>query len=83
MCLNKIVNVWDALEDAGLKLLQQSATTTVSVVDKKYGAEASKTTEDGFQVAVDLVQTTYTLKDVGVKKLAKRVVKETGKNYGK
>jgi hypothetical protein len=49
----------------------------------RYGAEASKTTEEGFQVAVDLVQTTYNMKDVGVKKLAKKMVKETGKSYGK
>ena len=40
------------------------------------------TTDDGFRVAIDVTQTVRNVKQVGVKKLAKRIAKETGKSYG-
>jgi hypothetical protein len=74
--------VWEALDDAGRSLLKQTSATTVDVVDHKYGAEAAKTTADGFSVAIDTVETVYNVKQLGVKKIAKRIAKETGKQTG-
>lgn len=52
------------------------------VVDHKMGAEHAKLTEQSFAVALDSLQTVHNIKSLGVKKLAKRVARETGKGAG-
>jgi hypothetical protein len=79
--LAAVVNVWEALEESGRALVSQLSQSTVNVVEHKYGKDAGQLTGESLSVAVDLVETAYNLKQVGVKKLAKRVVKSTGKNY--
>jgi len=79
--LAAVVNVWEALESSGRALVSQVSQSTVAVVEHKYGKDAAQLTGESLSVAVDLVETAYNVKQVGVKKLAKRVAKSAGKNY--
>eukprot|EP01117_Protostelium_nocturnum_P019003 TRINITY_DN809_c0_g1_i1.p1 TRINITY_DN809_c0_g1~~TRINITY_DN809_c0_g1_i1.p1 ORF type:complete len:531 (-),score=206.27 TRINITY_DN809_c0_g1_i1:49-1641(-) len=77
--LMAVSNIWEALEDAGQDLVVATSTTTSQFVDHKLGEEAAKLTEKSFGVALDSLHTAYNVKNLGIKKLAKRVAAETGK----
>jgi len=49
----------------------------------RYGKEAAEVAKDGFGVAIDTVETVYNVKQLGIKKMAKRVAVETGKQTAK
>lgn len=70
------------MENAGRQLLSSTTETTVEVVGHKYGQEVATVTANGLQVAVDALETVYTVKQVGAKKLAKRAVKQAGVQTG-
>lgn len=46
------------------------------------GPEHAKLTEQSFSVALDSLQTVVNVKSLGMKKLARRVARETGKGAG-
>jgi len=71
------VNIWESLEDAAKNLLVQTQKSTVDVVDYKYGKDMGETTGHAISVGIDVVDSVHTAKKVGVKKLAKAIVKET------
>lgn len=79
--LAAVANVWDALETSGRALVSQLSDSTVSVVEHKYGQAAAKVTGESLSVAVDLVETAYNVKQIGVKKLIKRAGRSAGTNY--
>ena len=72
-------NVWESLEHAGKILLETTSNTTIDIVNHKYGEDAALATADGLTVAIDAIETAYTLNQLGVKKLAKRAAIHTGK----
>jgi len=77
--LNAVLSIWDSLEIAGRKLVGQTRTSTVEVIDYKYGKDAGSLAQEIGTVAVDAVETFSTVKQLGLKKFAKRTAKEAGK----
>lgn len=49
---------------------------------KRYGKEAADAAAVGFHVGMDVVETTINVKNLGVKKVAKKVAIATGKTAG-
>ncbi|PRP77355.1 spartin-like protein [Planoprotostelium fungivorum] len=72
-------NIWDALDGAGRDLVLATSTTTAKIVDHKLGPEHAKLTEKTFSVALDSLQTVGNVRSLGLKRLARKVAKETGK----
>jgi len=75
--LGAVVNVWDALEEAGMALIDTSGSTAVSVLAKKYGDDVAETTKDALSVTTDIIQTGRNLKNVGTRTLLKSVATDT------
>lgn len=95
--LRCLVNIWDALEDAGKLILKETGTQTVSIVETKYvlefyvvsansffryGAHAAEVTKEGMKVTGDIIQTAYNIDQLGVKKIAKKAASRTGQHTG-
>jgi hypothetical protein len=76
--LSAFVNVWDSLDTSGRILLDSTKRTTVDVVTHKYGPEAGEAVNHGLKVGVDVIETGYTLKNMGLKKFSKTALLTTG-----
>jgi len=68
-----VVNVWDALEEAGMALYDSSGNAAVQILDKKYGSDLADTTKDLLSVTSDIVQTGINIRDIGTRSALKAV----------
>ncbi|KAK3576396.1 hypothetical protein CHS0354_026729 [Potamilus streckersoni] len=71
--------VYIGLENAAKDLARNIANETVDIVDHKYGSQAGQLTENALYAAGNIVMTAHNAKNLGVKALAKRAAKDTGK----
>nr|CAB3266530.1 spartin [Phallusia mammillata] len=73
--------VWTSLEHAGLAVAKSVSSATVSTVQLKYGAEAGEATGNAMGAGVNLCRTAFNIDNLGIKAIAKRTAKETGKEF--
>lgn len=71
--------VFMSLEGAAKVLGKNLANETVSVVSHKYGKDAGQLTEHTLYSAGNIAMTAYNANHLGVKAIAKRAAKDTGK----
>ncbi|XP_013782172.1 spartin-like [Limulus polyphemus] len=71
--------VYMGLEKAAKALASCLADETVQVVQHRYGKEASEVASDAVQSIGNLAYATYNFNSLGVKAIAKRTAKDTGK----
>ncbi|XP_062598431.1 spartin-like isoform X1 [Saccostrea cucullata] len=75
--------VFMSLEAAAKALARNLANETVTVVSHKYGSEAAKLSENALYTVGNVAMTAYNVDNLGVKAIAKRAAKETGKELVK
>ncbi|OWF51065.1 spartin-like [Mizuhopecten yessoensis] len=75
--------VYISLESAAKVLARNIAQETVHTVDHKYGQSASKLTENTLYTMGNVAMTAYNVDQLGIKALAKRAAKATGKEVVK
>jgi hypothetical protein len=73
------VSIWSSLEEAGMNLTSSTGKAVVNIIHHKYGDEAGQVASDGIAVAQDVLQTGQTLKSMGIRRIAKGVVKDSTK----
>ncbi|XP_064607726.1 spartin-like [Liolophura sinensis] len=71
--------VYMGLEAAAKALARNLANETVQVVNHKYGADAAKFADHTLYATGNLAMTGYNVNHLGVKAIAKRAAKDTGK----
>ncbi|XP_076312298.1 spartin [Tachypleus tridentatus] len=71
--------VYMSLEKAAKTLASCLADETVQVVQHRYGKEASEVASDAVQSVGNLAYATYNFNSLGIKAIAKRTAKDTGK----
>lgn len=71
--------VYMGLETAAKALARSLANETVATVQHKYGDEAGRLTENTVYAAGNLAMTAYNADNLGIKAIAKRAAKDTGK----
>ncbi|XP_013404319.1 spartin-like [Lingula anatina] len=77
--LKGLGTVYNGLEVAAKALGKSIATQTVDVVQHKYGEQVGSATEHSLYTAGHIVMTGYNVKEMGIKAIAKRAAKDTGK----
>jgi hypothetical protein len=70
--VNAIINVFDALEEAGLGILGATGSATSVVVEKRFGHDMAEMVADGVAITTDVIKTTSNIKSLGAKALLKR-----------
>ncbi|XP_033742321.1 spartin-like [Pecten maximus] len=75
--------VYVSLESAAKVLAKNIAQETVRTVDHKYGPNASQLTENTLYTVGNVAMTAYNVDQLGIKALAKRAAKATGKEVVK
>lgn len=75
--------VYMSLESAAKALAKNLANETVTVVNHKYGSEAAKLSENALYAVGNVAMTAYNVDNLGVKAIAKRAAKDTGKELVK
>jgi spartin len=75
--------VYESLEQSGKVLGSSVKANTVTVVEKKYGNEASQVYGEALTAAGDAAMTYMNIQSLGIKGLAKKTAKDTGKQLGK
>ncbi|KAL8576339.1 hypothetical protein ACOMHN_048906 [Nucella lapillus] len=71
--------VYMGLEKAAKALARNLANETVATVHHKYGDEAGRLTENTVYAAGNIAMTAYNADNLGIKAIAKRAAKDTGK----
>ncbi|XP_041358797.1 spartin-like isoform X2 [Gigantopelta aegis] len=71
--------VYMSLEAAAIELARNIANETVDIVNLKYGNQAGNLTENTLYSVGNVAMTTHHIKNLGIKAVAKRAAKETGK----
>ncbi|XP_033632094.1 spartin-like [Asterias rubens] len=71
--------VYNGLEKAAKALAKNLSNATVDVVQHKYGDDAARLTDTSLDAATNIGFTAYNLNHIGVKAIAKRAAKDTGK----
>lgn len=71
--------VYMSLEGAAKALAKSLANETVNIVQHKYGEHAGRLTENTMYTAGNVAMTAYNADNLGVKAIAKRAAKDTGK----
>jgi len=74
-----IMNVFDALEEAGLGILGATGQATATVVEKRFGSEMAGVVADSVAITTDVLTTTANIKALGAKSLIKRNVTTAAK----
>ncbi|CAD5122484.1 DgyrCDS10907 [Dimorphilus gyrociliatus] len=77
------VTVYLSLEHAAFTLARGLADESVKTVKHKYGEQSGAATEDALYSAVNIGMTVNNAKNLGVKAVAKRIAKDTGKEVAK
>lgn len=77
--ITAIGNIWNSLENNLTEVARVGRETTVNMVDCKYGSDAGKATNNALRIATDGTKTVLYLDSFGIKAIAKKTVKETGK----
>lgn len=77
--LAAVGQIWNALEDNLTNVARTTRVEGVKMVDKKYGEEAAKVTDDAARIAIDGTKTFFYIDDIGMKAIAKKTAKEAGK----
>lgn len=71
--------IYLALEQAGMNLYKSISSATVETVQHKYGEEVGDVTQNVMGAAGNTLKTYWNVKELGVKAIAKRAAKDTGK----
>lgn len=71
--------VYMGLESAARILAQSLSSETVNIVDHKYGKEAGEVVSNTVNAIGNLALTTHNVHSLGIKSVAKRTAKDTGK----
>nr|XP_039265832.1 spartin-like [Styela clava] len=71
--------VWAELEKSGLAIARSVSSATVENVQLKYGQEAGTATSHAMGSVVNVGKTAFNLDNLGLKAIAKRAAKDTGK----
>ena len=72
-------NVWTSMETAGLAIAKSISSATVDTVNHKYGEEAAVTTGHALNSGINIGKTALNVNNMGIKVMAKKVAKDTGK----
>jgi hypothetical protein len=78
--VNALINVFDALEEAGIGILGATGTATSVVVEKRFGPDMAGMITDGVAITTDVIKTTANIKSLGAKSLLKSNVKTAVKS---
>ncbi|XP_072040462.1 spartin-like isoform X2 [Amphiura filiformis] len=71
--------VYLSLESAAKLLAKSISNATVEVVQHKYGTDAGRLADNSLNTATNIGFTAYNMKHLGIKAIAKRTAKDTGK----
>ncbi|XP_038055681.1 spartin-like [Patiria miniata] len=71
--------VYSGLETAAKSLAKSISNATVEVVQHKYGNDAARFTDTTLDAATNIGVSAYNMNHIGVKAIAKRAAKDTGK----
>jgi spartin len=77
--LTGFANVWTSMESAGLTIAKSLSAATVDTVNHKYGEDAARSTGYAMNSGINLGKTALNVNNMGVKMMAKKVAKDTGK----
>ena len=70
--IGAVLNVYQAIETAVFGVAHDAASATVTVVTHKYGDDAGAHTKEGLGVVGDVAVAAHSLKQIGVKSIAKK-----------
>ncbi|XP_037506965.1 spartin isoform X2 [Rhipicephalus sanguineus] len=77
--LQGLSTVYVGLENAAKILATSLANETVEVVGHKYGTDAAQVVDNAMNSVTNVTMATYAFRGIGLKPIAKRTAKETGK----
>eukprot|EP01124_Arcella_intermedia_P003150 TRINITY_DN1170_c0_g1_i3.p1 TRINITY_DN1170_c0_g1~~TRINITY_DN1170_c0_g1_i3.p1 ORF type:complete len:471 (-),score=144.33 TRINITY_DN1170_c0_g1_i3:60-1472(-) len=75
--VSAFVNVWNALEEAGLTLLNTTGKTATGIIEHKYGSDMGQAFEDGFAVTQNIIKTGIAIEALGPKSIARNIALST------
>jgi len=74
-----VMNVFDALEEAGHGIIGATGQATATVVEKRFGAEMAEIVQDSVSITQDVLTTTANIRNLGPTALIKRNVRTAAK----